>query len=146
MGKLLHVLTILTTFTVLASHSYDLVYGMATGYGLSTACLTSITASQTEWNAFLDAIPDSNGSGNALYQLHDFSLQLTVTATTCSLVQIANLLDESVRSNFLATVIRLAANYAEIVIQYQLYTTGLGVNDFTAAGNALGKIIKYLID
>ena len=145
MGKLVLLLTYFSAISAANSNTFKFFYGMATGYGLSATCLTQLNEVDSEWGVFLDSIPTSKGSGNALYQLHDFSLALTQASTTCNLVQIANLLDEALTSNLLATIIRLVANYADIVIEKNIYSTNVQTGDYAAAGQAIGKIILDLI-
>ena len=145
MGKLIFLTSFLSLFLVQAGTFFEFLEGVAIGYGVSSDCQTSITALESNWQSFLTSIPKSKGSGNALNQLHDFTFALSVTSTTCNLLQIANNIDAAFNTNLLATIIRLVANYNLIKPLANDYSVQIEYKAYGPAGQDIGKIIQYLI-
>lgn len=134
---------------VLGSNTLDFLKGLAIGYSgerdESGDCTSSITSSVADWQTFLDSIPTSKGSGNALYQLHDYTLSLTSALTACNMIQLANNLDSSLSENLLANLIRFVANYQSINDEYKIMTTSISGGDYTDAGESMGVIFNYIL-
>lgn len=145
MEKIVFLVALLFTSYVNASGIINYIEGFADGYGLSDTCKSNILDIENVWVTFTDSIETSNGSGSALYKFHDFTLWLTQTCTNCNFLSIANLFDSAFTTNWLATIIRLVANYTLIYDAWIAMVNAFVSADYALAGEQLGIIFKNLI-
>jgi hypothetical protein len=70
---------------------------------------------------------------------------LTVTATDCSFLEIANLLDSAFTTNALATFLRFIASFKDITENWSTFWGALLTYDLPVAGEAFGTLVKKLV-
>ncbi|OMJ69059.1 hypothetical protein SteCoe_33328 [Stentor coeruleus] len=145
MGKVVFLVALLCITYVNSSGIINYLEGFAYGYGLSDTCKTSIQEIENVWITFTDSIETSDGSGNALYKFHDFTLGITQACTNCNFLSIASLFDSAFTTNWLATIIRLVANYASIYDAWNTMINAFKSADYALAGEQIGIIFKGLI-
>jgi hypothetical protein len=138
-------LVFLMALGAMGQDANSFVEGLASGYGLGSSCISGISSTKAQWSTFVASIGTSRGTGNALFQFHDFTLSLSQTATTCTLLEIANLLDQAFYTNLLSTIIRMVANYSSIYASVQDFINDIKYGAYGPAGNDLGQLIKYII-
>jgi hypothetical protein len=117
--------------------------GFSVGYDLGESCLDQLDGIDGEWFAYKET--ERDGSGAALTKLRDFTLYLTVAATECSLLEIANLLDSAFTTNSLATFLRFIASFQDISESWSLFWGSLLTYDYPVAGEAFGQMVKKLV-
>lgn len=118
-------------------------YGFSIGYGLNDQCRSDLDEIDGYWIEYVET--ERDGSGAALTKLRDFTLYLTVAATDCSMLEIANLLDNAYTINALATILRFVASFNEIATNWSLFWSSLLTYDYPMAGEALGVVVKKLV-
>ena len=136
---------VLGIVSTLASDSalVNFYYGFSMGYGLDDQCRSDLDDIDGYWIDYIET--DRDGSGAALTKLRDFTLYLTVVATDCSMLEIANLLDNAYTTNALATILRFIASFEEISTNWNLFWSSLFTYDYPLAGEALGVVVKKLV-
>ena len=118
-------------------------FGFSSGYGLGDTCKNELLGIDGKWVEYIET--DRDGTGAALSKLRDFTGYVALTATDCSLLEVANLMDNAFTTNRLATILRLIASFETIREMWGLFWTGLLNFDYPVAGEAFGIVVKKLV-
>lgn len=118
-------------------------YGFSGGYGLGDTCMNEIDGIDLKWINYVETNKD--GTGAALTKFRDFTGYVALTATDCNLLEIANLMDNALTTNKLATLLRLVASFQQIIEYWNVFWPALFNFDYPAAGEAFGKMVKKLV-